>query len=75
MKIRIAGVSNDSIVDGEGIRYTVFVQGCLRNCPGCHNPQTHDLWGGQEVDVDYLIAEMKKNTILSKRQIAWKLHL
>ena len=65
MKLRIAGVSNDSIVDGEGIRYTVFTQGCVRNCPGCHNPQTHDLHGGKEVEVDDLIAEMQKNTILT----------
>lgn len=65
MKLRIAGVSNDSIVDGEGIRYTVFVQGCKRNCPGCHNPQTHDMNGGREVEVDELIANMKENTILT----------
>lgn len=64
MKIRIAGISNDSIVDGEGIRFTVFIQGCIRNCRGCHNPQTHDLTGGYEVDVDDLIEQMKKNPIL-----------
>ena len=64
MKIRIAGTVNDSIVDGEGVRFTVFVQGCLRNCPGCHNPQTHDLRGGREVEVEDLVAEMQKNPLL-----------
>ena len=46
MKIRMAGVANDSIVDGEGIRFTLFVQGCPHNCEGCHNPQTHDFNSG-----------------------------
>lgn len=64
MKIRISGVVNDSIVDGEGIRFTVFTQGCLRGCRGCHNPQTHDLLGGYEVEVDELISMMKKNPLL-----------
>lgn len=65
MKIRIAGISNDSIVDGEGIRFTVFTQGCLRGCAGCHNPQTHDINGGYEVEIDELIEKMKKNPILT----------
>lgn len=65
MKIRIAGISNDSIVDGEGIRFTVFTQGCIRDCPGCHNPQTHSLTGGYEIEVDELIEKMKENDILT----------
>ena len=39
-EIRIAGTVDDSIVDGEGLRYTIFVQGCPRRCAGCHNPET-----------------------------------
>ena len=42
MEIRLAGLEPESIVDGPGYRFTVFVQGCPHNCPGCHNPQTHD---------------------------------
>lgn len=64
MNLRIAGTVNDSIVDGPGVRFTVFVQGCLRACPGCHNPQTHDLRGGYEVMVDDLIAQMRDNPLL-----------
>ena len=40
-KIRIAGTVGESIVDGPGFRYTLFVQGCPHGCPGCHNPQAH----------------------------------
>ena len=40
--LRVAGVIDESIVDGPGIRFVIFTQGCPHNCPGCHNPQTHD---------------------------------
>ena len=46
-KIRIAGTVGESIVDGPGFRYTLFVQGCPHGCPGCHNPQTHDFEAGR----------------------------
>ena len=52
MKLRMSGVVEESIVDGPGIRYTVFVQGCPHHCEGCHNPQTHDFNGGYEDDTD-----------------------
>ena len=39
--LNISGVIFDSIVDGPGMRVTVFTQGCSHNCKGCHNPQTH----------------------------------
>ncbi|MBR0329900.1 MAG: 4Fe-4S cluster-binding domain-containing protein, partial [Selenomonadaceae bacterium] len=35
-RLRIAGTVNDSIVDGEGYRYSIFTQGCPHECPGCH---------------------------------------
>lgn len=57
MDIRISGTVCESIVDGPGFRYTVFVQGCPHNCPGCHNPQTHDFGGGRIVDTDELFRE------------------
>lgn len=65
MEIRISGLVNDSIVDGPGFRYTVFTQGCLFNCQGCHNPQTHDTKGGRLIDIDDIIDAVKKNPLLS----------
>ena len=64
MKLRIAGTVNDSIVDGPGIRFTIFTQGCPRNCKGCHNPQTHDFDGGELVDTDTLLEKIKSNPLL-----------
>lgn len=62
--MRISGLVNDSIVDGPGLRFTVFTQGCKHNCPGCHNPGTHDFNGGYEMDVNDIISEIKKNPLL-----------
>lgn len=64
MNIRIAGTVNDSIVDGNGLRYTIFVQGCPHRCKGCHNPQTHSFDGGQEVSISDLFDEITSNTLL-----------
>ena len=64
MEIRIAGTVDDSIVDGPGIRYTVFVQGCSHHCPGCHNPHTHDFAGGRVVDTEEIVAQLRGNPLL-----------
>ena len=63
--LRIAGTVKDSIVDGPGLRYVIFTQGCPHHCPGCHNPQTHDFQGGQDADVDKILDEIFNNPILS----------
>lgn len=63
-KIRIADTVNDSIVDGPGIRLTIFVQGCPHNCEGCHNPQTHDFNGGREVTLGELADKAASNPLL-----------
>ena len=62
--MRIHETLHDSIVDGPGLRFVVFVQGCPHRCAGCHNPQTHDPHGGREVSVDDIIQDMKKNPLL-----------
>ena len=64
MELRIAGTVNDSIVDGPGIRFTIFTQGCPHNCEGCHNPQTHAFDGGEVVDTDELLEKIRSNPLL-----------
>lgn len=64
MKIRIAGLVNDSIVDGPGLRLTVFTQGCPHHCPGCHNPQSHDFSGGELRDTKEILEIMRDNILL-----------
>ena len=64
MEIRIAGTIGESIVDGPGIRYVVFTQGCPHHCPGCHNPQTHSFDVGTIMDIEELISQFKNNPLL-----------
>lgn len=63
--LRIAGTVKDSIVDGPGIRYVIFTQGCPHHCPGCHNPQTHAPSGGRDADVEKILDEIFQNPIIS----------
>lgn len=62
--LRISGIIPESIVDGPGIRLTVFTQGCPHHCPGCHNPQTHDFAGGTTIDVEEILLQVKENPLL-----------
>jgi anaerobic ribonucleoside-triphosphate reductase activating protein len=58
--IRISGIEPESIVDGEGIRYVIFTQGCPHHCPGCHNPQTHPFGGGKLVSIEDILDNISK---------------
>ena len=62
--LRIAGVIRESIVDGPGLRFVLFTQGCTHNCEGCHNPATHALDGGYEIEAERVLTEFFKNPLL-----------
>lgn len=62
--LKIAGIVEESIVDGPGIRFVIFTQGCPHNCKGCHNPQTHDFNGGKDIKIDEIIEMIKSNPLL-----------
>ena len=62
-KLRIAGMVLQSTVDGPGMRYTIFVQGCPHSCAGCHNPSTHDFDKGTEVGIDEIYAQIKRDPL------------
>ena len=57
--MRVAGILPCSVVNGEGIRYVVFLQGCIHHCKGCHNPETWPLDGGEEIDVRQIAEDFK----------------
>lgn len=65
MLIRVAGIQQDSIVDGKGLRFVVFMQGCPHHCYGCHNPETHSFDGGKMMDVEEIIAQMNANPLFN----------
>ena len=62
--LRLAGIIRESIVDGPGLRFVVFAQGCPHHCPGCHNPETWAFEGGFETTPQRLLEEMAKNPLL-----------
>ena len=61
---RIAGVVRESIVDGPGLRFAVFTQGCGHHCPECHNPETWDFGGGYDCEIEKIIKAMDENPLL-----------
>jgi len=67
--VRVQAVVHESIVDGPGIRFVVFTQGCPHACPGCHSPATHAPAGGRELATDALTRELtaslERNSLLT----------
>ena len=64
-KLCIAGIMDESIVDGPGIRFVIFTQGCPHHCEGCHNPQTHAFDGGEQMETQDLLDRIRENPLLS----------
>jgi anaerobic ribonucleoside-triphosphate reductase activating protein len=63
--IRLSGIIEESVVDGPGLRFVVFMQGCPHGCGGCHNPDTHDPGGGYSADTDDIIGRFMENPLLA----------
>jgi len=63
-KIRVFGIVKESIVDGPGLRYVVFTQGCLFHCEDCHNKESWDLDKGYFVEINDIIKEIRQNPLL-----------
>jgi len=58
--LRIAGIISESVVDGPGVRYVVFSQGCPHACEECHNPNTWDTQGGYEMTPREICKQIRK---------------
>lgn len=59
MTVRILDIIFETMVDGVGLRTSVYFAGCKHYCKGCHNPQSWDMNGGYEVTIDYLLDLIK----------------
>ena len=59
----LSGIVSDSIVDGPGIRTTIFSQGCPHRCPGCHNPETWAFGCGTKVPVEDIVDIVRSNPL------------
>ena len=61
--LNLAGIVGDSIVDGPGIRTTIFCQGCPHHCPGCHNPETWAFGCGTDMDEETILDIVRSNPL------------
>lgn len=61
--IYLADLISDSIVDGPGLRTTLFSQGCPHHCPGCHNPETWPFEGGTALDEETILNIITSNPL------------
>ena len=61
--MRISGTIQDSIVDGPGLRFVIFTQGCPHHCPGCHNPETWEFGCGTRVTEGQVLSEVLRNPL------------
>ncbi|MCL2226972.1 MAG: 4Fe-4S cluster-binding domain-containing protein, partial [Oscillospiraceae bacterium] len=58
--VRIHSVETCGTVDGPGLRYITFFQGCNLRCKYCHNPDTWSVGGGTEMTVLELLEDVMK---------------
>ena len=64
VQLKIAGFAKNSIVDGPGVRYVIFTQGCYHKCEGCQNPQTHNPNEGKLIDISEILDEILGSTMI-----------
>lgn len=57
---RVHSFQSMGAVDGPGLRYVVFVQGCVLRCAYCHNPDTWDINGGMPYSVQDVLAKVRR---------------
>lgn len=63
LQLNVAGIVQDSIVDGPGLRTAVFCQGCPRRCPDCHNPETWAFGQGTDMGMEDLLDIIQSNPL------------
>lgn len=62
--IRLAGIAENSLVNGPGLRKVFFSQGCTHHCRNCFNPTTWSFEGGEVLNVDDLMKKVEFETFL-----------
>jgi len=58
--IRVIRIVPDTIVDGPGLRASIYCAGCDHHCPGCHNPQTWEFDAGTPMSAQEILDELRR---------------
>ena len=61
--LRILRTFPETISDGEGIRFSIYLSGCAHNCPGCHNPETWEFGCGTRLDEETVFDIVRSNPL------------
>lgn len=61
--MRVLSIVEDSIVDGPGLRTTIFLAGCTHYCRGCHNPESWRIDSGIEMSIDEMMSQVNRNPL------------
>ena len=59
--MKVLNIAEGTCVDGPNLRTSIYFAGCTHACPGCHNPQSHDPMGGNELSEDEIMTVIAYN--------------
>lgn len=58
--MRILRIIAGTTVDGPGLRTSIYFAGCVHHCPECHNPESWDFSGGEEMTIDEIVRQVEE---------------
>lgn len=62
--INVAGILSNSLANGPGLRYVLFVQGCSHHCPGCQNEHTWEFGKGKDMSIQDIVDDIISNPFI-----------
>ena len=68
LPLRVINIYPETIVDGEGLRFSIYFSGCFHKCAGCQNPETWEYAQGTVLDEEFeerIFEQINENTLLS----------
>jgi len=62
--MKVMNIEENSLVNGEGIRFTIFMSGCIHECDGCHNKESWNYNNGMEYNDESILDMIEENFLL-----------
>lgn len=59
--LRVLDIVDGTIVDGPGLRTSIYFAGCAHHCHGCHNPQSWNFNAGHDMTITELVEHIREN--------------